>query len=134
MGPDGVVLPSPAFNEYLGCESCVELLACQQLIAELAVAALDVAFSQGQPGSMRLHAEAREPLSNLGRGELRAIVTAQTSRHAPTHEQIAQSLQNILALEASRHVDLFVINRQARLGVFSGPIFIHPELKHSLLR
>lgn len=60
----------------------------------------------------RLHADAREPLSNLRRGELRTVVAAQISRHAPTDEQIAKSLQDILALEASRHVD-----RQALTGV-----------------
>ena len=50
--PDGVVVAPPLLDQHFCLPQCVEDLAIEQLVPELAVKALVVAVLQGEPGSM----------------------------------------------------------------------------------
>ena len=52
VGSVGVVLDAPGFDDDLGLEEAAELLEVQQLVAGLAVEALDERVDHGEPSSM----------------------------------------------------------------------------------
>jgi hypothetical protein len=105
--PDGVVGLLPTLDEHLGLEQGVERLPLQELVSELSVEALHVAVLPRRPrlDVQRLHADPSKPLPYARGGELASIVAADVLRHAPTHEQITQPLQHVLARELLGHVD-----------------------------
>ena len=52
MGPDCIVMASPALDDDLGLAQSVEDLAVEQFVAQASIEALDVTFSQGLPRSI----------------------------------------------------------------------------------
>ena len=75
---DGVVMLSPAFDQYFGFFQCVEDLRIQQLIPELAVETFVVTiFPRTARGyEQRLHADPAQPVSDSMGRELGPIVRA----------------------------------------------------------
>jgi hypothetical protein len=62
MGPDGIEMLAPLLDQHLGFLERVEHLAVQQLIAELAVEALDIAIL---PRAAGLNPPVSEELSRV---------------------------------------------------------------------
>ena len=85
VGPDRVVVASPAFDDDLGLAQSVEDLSIEQLIAKACIEALDVAVL---PGAAALDicgfgTNSRDPfLHGLG-DELRSIVGPRCDREYP---------------------------------------------------
>ena len=52
VGPDGVVLDPPGFDQHLGFEQAAEGLDGEQFVAEPAAELSTYRFCQGAPGSM----------------------------------------------------------------------------------
>src|SRR5688572_14425714 len=88
---DRIVFSSPSFDEHLRFPERVEDLAIQKLVTELAVERLDVAVlpRTARLDVKRLHVDPSQPLPNLRRGELGAVVGTDVSRHAAADEQVA---------------------------------------------
>ncbi len=107
MGPDGVVVPPPPLDEHLRLEECVEDLPLQQFVTERAIEALDVAVLPGRTrlDVQRLYSDTPKPLPNSLCRELAAVVAADVFRDASTHEEVAESLQYVLARELPSNVD-----------------------------
>jgi hypothetical protein len=82
MWSDCVVVLSPAFNEHLCLLQCVEDLAIEQLISELAVEAFIVAVLPGAAwlDVESLDADPAEPSPNRLGGELGPVVRADMIR------------------------------------------------------
>src|SRR5215204_2363386 len=98
MGPDRIVMPSPAFDDDLSLPQGVEDLSIQQLVSEPGVEDLSIQQLVSEPGVERLHipvlprrapldvrclgTHGRDPrLHGLGH-KLRSIVGADVTRHA----------------------------------------------------
>jgi hypothetical protein len=124
VGPNRVVVASPALDDDLGLAQSVENLAVEQLIAKASVEALDVAVL---PGAAPLDVgglgtDSRDPvLYRLG-DELRSVVGPDVSGNAPQDEQIGQNVNHIDRLELAGDTD-----RQT----FVGELVEHVE--HSVL-
>ena len=76
MWPDGIVVPSPGFDQDTGFGQRVEDLAVEQLVAHRPVEGLAIAVLPRAAGCdvERLHTDPRQPLLD-GRGDkFRAIV------------------------------------------------------------
>ena len=84
MRSDRIVVPPPLLDQYLGLVERRELLACQQLVAELGVEALTVAVLPRAAwlNEERLHADPAEPLAHVSGHELWPIVRANVLRCA----------------------------------------------------
>lgn len=105
MRPDGVVMPSPGFDQYTGFGQRVEDLTLEQLVAHQAVEGLAVAvFPRAARCDVeRFHADLRQPLLD-GRGDkFRTIVRPYVRRRAARDEQVRQCCQHIFMPELSRN-------------------------------
>lgn len=93
---DGLV-PSLALAEDLGFQQGVELFSSQQLVAELAVEAVDTTVHPRAAwlNEKRLHANIPEPFSDRLRCELRAAVIRDVPWHAAADKQIAGARRSI---------------------------------------
>jgi len=97
----GVVVASPIFDHDLGLLECVEDLAVEQFIAQLAVEALAIAilpraarFDVGGLGS-----NSGDPISECFGNELRSVVGADVGRNAARDKQLAQGFDDVGGLE-----------------------------------
>ena len=101
MGPDRVVVASPALDDDLGLAQTVEDLAIEQLIAKAGVEALDVAvLPRTAPLDIgSLGADSGDPsLDSLG-DELRSVVGPDMTRNAAQDEQLGQNVDDIDCFE-----------------------------------
>ena len=113
MGPDRVVVASPALDDDLGFAQTVEDLAVEQLIAKASVEAFDVAVLP-RTASLNvsgLDADSSDPfLHGLG-DELRSVVGADVTGDATQDEEVGQNVDHIDRLELAADAD-----RQAFMG------------------
>jgi hypothetical protein len=94
VGPDRVVVASPALDDDLGLAQSVEDLAVEQLIAKAGVEALDVAVlpRAASLDVSGLGTDSRDPfLHGLG-DELRSVVGPDVSGDAPQDEEVGQNV------------------------------------------
>ena len=113
MGPDRVVVASPALDDDLGLAQTVEDLAIEQLIAKAGVEALDVAvLPRTAPLDIgSLGADSGDPsLDSLG-DELRSVVGPDMTGNAAQDEQVGQNVDHIDCFELAGDTD-----RQAFVG------------------
>ena len=96
MRADGVVVPSPGFDQDLRLLQRVEDLAVEQLVAELGVEALDVAVLPGGAGLDvgGLRADGGDPVPQGPGQELRAVVRADVRRRAAREHELRQGLDD----------------------------------------
>jgi len=107
VGPDRVVVASPALDDDLGLAQSVEDLAVEQLIAKAGVEALDVAVLPrvASLDVSGLGADSCYPfLHGLG-DELRSVVGPDVSGNAPQDEQVGQNVDHIDRLELASDTD-----------------------------
>ena len=107
MRADCVVVVSPCLDHDLRLLECVEDLAVEQLIAELAIEAFAVAVL---PGAARLdvgglRTDSSDPGTERPGHELRAVIRANVSRYAMQDEEICERVDDVRGLEGSRHPD-----------------------------
>ena len=101
MGPYGIVVTAPAFDDDLGFAQRVEDLAVEQLVPQACIEALDVAVL---PWTSRLYvrrlgAHSRDPfLKRLGH-ELRPIIRPDVAWNASQDEQVRQYVDHVDCLE-----------------------------------
>ena len=83
MGPDGVVVLSPLFDDNPGLSHGVEDLAIEQFVSELTVEGLAVAVLPRAAGfdKERPHLQLAKPFPHGDGRHLRAIVAADASVH-----------------------------------------------------
>ena len=113
MGPDRVVVTSPALNDDLGLAQTVEDLAVEQLIAKAGVEALDIAVlpRTASLDVSGLAADSCDPfLHGLG-DELRSVVGADMAGDATQHKEGGQNVDHIDRFELAGDTD-----RQAFMG------------------
>ena len=113
MGPDRVVVPSPALDDDLGFAQTVEDLAVEQLIAKASVEAFDVAVlpRTASLDVSGLGADSCDPfLHGLG-DELRSVVGADVTGDATQDEEVGQNVDHIDRFELAGDTD-----RQAFMG------------------
>ena len=113
MGPDRVVVASPALDDDLGLAQSVEDLAVEQLIAKAGVEALDVAvLPRATPLDVGgLGTDSRDPFLHGFSDELRSVVGPDVSGNAPQDEEVGQNVDHIDRLELAGDTD-----RQAFMG------------------
>ena len=102
-----VVVASPILDHDLGLLQCVENLAVEQLIAQLAIEAFAIAIL---PWASRLDvsgpgSDGGDPIPKRLGDELRAVVRTDVRRDAPRDEQLAECLDDIGRLELPRDTD-----------------------------
>ena len=124
MGPDRVVVASPALDDDLGLAQTVEDLAVEQLIAKAGVEALDVAvLPSAAPFDVSgLGADSCDPfLHGLG-DELRSVVGPDVAGNATHDEEVRQNVDHINRLKLAGDTDC---------QAFVGELVEHVE--HSIL-
>src|SRR4051794_25636744 len=107
MGPDGVVVTTPALDDDLRLAQSVEDLATEQLVPEASIEALDVAVlpraARSDVGG--LGSDRRDPLLDGLGDELRAVVGANVARHATQDEQVREHVDDVDGLELASDPD-----------------------------
>ena len=113
MGPDRVVVASPALDDDLGLAQSVEDLAVEQLIAKAGVEALDVAvLPRATPLDVGgLGTDSCDPFPHGLGDELGSVVGPDVSGDAPQDEEVGQNVDHIDRLELAGNTD-----RQAFMG------------------
>jgi hypothetical protein len=98
MGPEGIVLPTPALDDDLGFPERVEDLAVQQLVPKLSVEGFHVSVLPGAArlDEERLYTYSLELLSYRSSGEFAAVVAAQIGRNSSLHKELCQTIQHVL--------------------------------------
>ncbi len=105
MGPDCVVLATPALDQEVGLGQRVEDLAVRAPASRLAVDVPDVAVLPGASGrdEQRLQAEPRQLLAHdLGR-KFCTVVRAQVRRGSPIDNACRQLLQYVAGVQPPCH-------------------------------
>lgn len=100
-------MSSPALDDDLGFSECVEHLAVEQLVTQLAVEAFAVAVLPRAAGLdvERLCSELCEPATHdLGR-HLSTVVGADVFRHAAFEHHVGHRLDDAKAVDATGHPD-----------------------------
>src|SRR5207342_2226776 len=107
MRSDRIVVAPPLLDQHLGLVQRRELLACQQLVAELGVEALTVAILPWATGlnEERLHADPTQPLAHVAGDELWPIVRANVLWWLVRDEQLGKAVEHIVGSELARHDD-----------------------------
>ena len=107
MRPDGIVVPSPGFDDCLGLVEGVEDLAIQQFVTQLAIEAFAIAILPGTAwfdvGGLGTHG--RNPLSERQGNELRTIVRPDVGWDTTLDEEIAQRLDDLGGLQFPGYTD-----------------------------
>ena len=113
MGSDGIVQPPPLLDEYNCLGQCVEDLAVQELVPQLAVEAFVVAVLPGTAwlDEQRLNANPGQPPPHeLGR-ELWPVVRTQMLGRAVMSEELGQNLEHVMGSDLSGHLDRHTLPR-----------------------
>ena len=101
MGPDGVVVASPLFDEDFDLVDGVENFAVEQFVAQAAVEAFDASVlpRASRRDERGLRTDGGDPVTNGLRHELWAVVRADGARRAAEDEQVRQTVDDIRSLE-----------------------------------
>ena len=107
MRAHGVVVASPAFDQYFRLLQRMEDLAVQQLVAELRVEALVAPIFPGTAGldEQRPGPDPAEPVPHGDGGELAAIVRPDVVRRTTFDEEIGERLKHVVGLQAAGNHD-----------------------------
>src|SRR5258708_3315238 len=105
MGPDRVVVTTPAFDDDLRLSQCVEDLAVEQLVTQAGIKTLDKAVLPGTAGRDvgGLCADGTDPILHRLGNELRAIIGPDMPRHAAQDEQVGEHIDDVDRLEPARY-------------------------------
>jgi len=106
-------MTAPPLDENLRLVERRELLAFEQLVAELGVEALAIAILPwaSRFDVERLYTDPAEPTAHVASDELRAVVGSDMLRCPVRDEQISQALEDVVGAQTPRHD-----NRQASPG------------------
>lgn len=107
MRPDGVVVPTPAFEQDLRLPQRVEDFAVEQFIAQLAVEALAApVLPRGAGLDVECsHSEPAKPFANGGRGKFGAIIGPDMRWRTMPDKQIGQHGRDIVAPDLALDMD-----------------------------
>ena len=110
MRSDGIVVTSPVLDQDFRLTQRREDLAVEKLVSQLRVQALAVAVLPwtSRFDVERLDADPAEPVTNVARDELRAVIGANVLRRPVGDEEIGQTLEHVVGSKPSRND-----NRQA---------------------